>query len=206
MDSIIFDIDGTLWDSTTSVAIAWNKAIQENSNLDLTVDEELLGKVFGKTMSEIGDILFPTLHGEEKKDLMKKCFTTENDYLSTHPGKIYDGVVETIKELANDFPLFIVSNCQTGYIETTMAAIGITPYIKDYLCFEDTHLPKGDNLKILIEKNHLKSPIYVGDTLGDEDACKVAQIPFVFAEYGFGNVPNASIKIETFPQLLQIIK
>ena len=28
MDSIIFDVDGTLWDSTEKVAIAWQKVVE----------------------------------------------------------------------------------------------------------------------------------------------------------------------------------
>lgn len=59
MDSIIFDVDGTLWDSADSVAAAWNLAIKKFSSLDITLDREILGSVFGKTMTDIGDILFP---------------------------------------------------------------------------------------------------------------------------------------------------
>ena len=67
MDSIIFDVDGTLWDSTDSVADSWNQAIRLNSSLDLTLDRETLSGVFGKTMTEIGEILFPSLPPAGKK-------------------------------------------------------------------------------------------------------------------------------------------
>ena len=46
MDSIIFDVDGTLWDSADSVAAAWNLAIKKFSSLDITLDREILGSVF----------------------------------------------------------------------------------------------------------------------------------------------------------------
>ena len=58
MDGIIFDVDGTLWNSTDAVAKAWTKAIEENSDLDLIVDAPLLNRIFGKTMDEICDIVF----------------------------------------------------------------------------------------------------------------------------------------------------
>ena len=32
MDGIIFDVDGTLWDSTEAVARSWNQAIEENTD------------------------------------------------------------------------------------------------------------------------------------------------------------------------------
>ena len=69
MDSIIFDVDGTLWDSADSVAAAWNLAIKKFSSLDITLDREILGSVFGKTMTDIGDILFPSLSETEKDSL-----------------------------------------------------------------------------------------------------------------------------------------
>ena len=55
MDSIIFDVDGTIWDSTQSVADSWNIAIKEHSDLALTLEPVSLSRVFGKTMTEIAD-------------------------------------------------------------------------------------------------------------------------------------------------------
>ena len=47
MDSIIFDIDGTIWNSTDVVAMAWNKALEkENINVRVTADQ--LKGLFGR--------------------------------------------------------------------------------------------------------------------------------------------------------------
>ena len=135
MDGIIFDVDGTLWDSTDSVAESWNLAIRENSTLDLTIDGEILQGLFGKTMTEIADALFPSLSEKERMDFIAVCFDYENRYLETHPGRMYDGVVDTVKKLSEKYPLFIVSNCQCGYIEAMLNASGLGSYIKDHLCF-----------------------------------------------------------------------
>ena len=86
MDSIIFDVDGTLWDSTESVAASWNKAIREHADPSLAVDPDTLSKVFGKTMTEIADTLFPTLTPERRMNLLDLCFEEENRYLQKHPG------------------------------------------------------------------------------------------------------------------------
>lgn len=201
MDGIIFDIDGTLWDSTDSVAASWNRAIQENTNLDLTLNREILSGLFGKTMTEIGDILFPNYPEKERARLLDICFSYENEYLADHPGSVYEGVAETIRSLSEKYPLFIVSNCQLGYVEVTMKGIGIEPYIKDHLCFGETQVSKGETLLMLMERNGLKSPVYIGDTQGDADACEHAGIPFIFAEYGFGDVPKAEVRISDFKNL-----
>lgn len=204
MDSIIFDVDGTIWDSTQSVADSWNKAIREHSDLDLTLDPVSLSRVFGKTMTEIADALFPALDTEARMKLLDACYAEENRYLEDHPGLLYDGVAGTIRNLSLRYPLYIVSNCQCGYIEVMLKTSGLAPYIKDHLCFGETLRPKGETIRLLMEKNSLKSPVYVGDTQGDADACKTAGIPFIFAEYGFGDVPDAATRIQRFSDLEKI--
>lgn len=201
MDSIIFDVDGTLWDSTESVAASWNKAIREHSSLNLTLEPVSLSRVFGKTMTEIADTLFPSLSADERMKLLEVCFDEENRYLEDHPGILYPDVARTLKKLASRYPLYIVSNCQCGYIEVLLRTTGLGPYIKDHLCFGETQVPKGETIRRLIVKNRLQSPVYVGDTQGDADSCKTAGIPFIFAEYGFGDVPDARMRIQTFSDL-----
>lgn len=201
MDSIIFDVDGTLWDSTESVAASWNKAIREHSSLNLTLDPVSLSRVFGKTMTEIADTLFSFLNSDERLDLLNICFNEENRYLEDHPGILYPDVAQTLKKLSLRYPLYIVSNCQCGYIEVMLRTTGLEPYIRDHLCFGETQVSKGETIRMLIARNQLQSPVYVGDTQGDADSCKAAGIPFVFAEYGFGDVPDAQTKIHTFSDL-----
>ena len=52
MDSIIFDVDGTLWDSTESVAGAWSRYLQEKENLDISLTASQLKALFGQLLSD----------------------------------------------------------------------------------------------------------------------------------------------------------
>ena len=201
MDGIIFDVDGTIWDSTDSVAESWNLAIRENSDLDITVTNEFLFSIFGKTMDEIFSRLFPMLDTQERLRLGNLCFEYENRLLETKPGTLYPGVRETFERLSQKVPLFIVSNCKCGYIEVMLRSTGLAPYVTDTLCFGQTKTSKGQTIRTLMKKNHLKDVFYVGDTQGDADACKEAGIDFVFASYGFGEVPDAKWSIESITDL-----
>ena len=87
-----------------------------------------------------------------------------------------------------------------------MKSSGIEPYIKDHLCFGETQLSKDQTLLQLIGKNGLKSPVYVGDTQGDADSCKKAGIPFIFAEYGLGDVKEDYPTIHSFSELKNILR
>ena len=140
MDSIIFDVDGTIWDSTKSVAASWNKAIREHSKLNLTLEPVSLSRVFGKTMTEIADALFPALDIDERMKLLEICFDEENRYLEDHPGILYPGVAETIKKLSNKFPLYIVKSCSgqpaLDLISKIIFALGRLrfPRARQFLC------------------------------------------------------------------------
>ena len=134
-------------------------------------------------------------------NLLDICFSYENRYLEDHPGSAYPSVTETIRKLAEKYSLFIVSNCQLGYIELMMKSLEIGPYIKDHLCFGETLVSKGETILMLMERNGLKDPVYIGDTQGDADACAYAGIPFIFAEYGLGAVPKAETRIQRFEDL-----
>ena len=89
MDGIIFDVDGTLWNSTNSVAESWNQAIAEHSDLDVRIDALMLKNLFGKPMDEIYDAVFPSLSKEEQQKLGEICFEYENRLLETKPGILY---------------------------------------------------------------------------------------------------------------------
>lgn len=58
MDSIIFDIDGTIWNSTDVVAMAWNKAL-EKENLDVRVTADQLKGLFGRLLPDIAKAILP---------------------------------------------------------------------------------------------------------------------------------------------------
>ena len=114
MKNIIFDIDGTLWDSTDVVAESWNEAIWEKARIKANLDGDKLKKLFGKTMDEIGRLMLPTLDDEKRAEVCQACYDYEDAYLEKHSGVFYDGVIDTLNELAKDYNLYVVSNCQVG--------------------------------------------------------------------------------------------
>ena len=109
------------------------------------------------------------------------------------------------QKLSAKLPLFIVSNCQCGYIEQFLRKNNFASYITDHLCFGQTGTSKGQTLLRLIREHHLAHPVYVGDTLGDANACKEAGIPFVLADYGFGDVENPDARIRKPLDLISLL-
>lgn len=205
IDGIIFDVDGTLWDSTQIVADSWNEVIQKESDLDITVTAEQLISLFGRPLDEIARCIFPTLAPEEQVRLEKACCNYENQVLETKCGILYPYLEEVLSYLSKRYPLFLVSNCQSGYIEAFLKVTGFGKYFKDFTCPGETGLLKADNLHIIMKRNRLKRPLYIGDTDGDYQACTQAGVPMIFASYGFGNVTDPDYSIDSLLELKDIL-
>lgn len=202
-DSLILDIDGTIWNTTKIVAGAWNSAAEEAGYKIKPITAEILAKEFGKPMDVIGQDLWPEYNEEIRSKILEICCVKEHNAVESNQENItYPGVVETIKELSKKLDLFVVSNCQAGYIELTLQKNGLTDYIKDHLCFGDTNKQKSENIVEIIKRNNLKAPAYIGDTQGDCNACKEANIPFIWAKYGFGTADTYVASLDNFSDLL----
>ena len=156
-------------------------------------------------MDVIADDLFYEIGGNKRKLLLQKCCTYEQDALSAVTDNLlFPCVKETLGTLSERCLLFIVSNCQSGYIELFMEKTGIERYITDYECFGNTGRGKGENIRLLMGRNHLNEAVYVGDTQGDYEAAASADVPFIFAEYGFGHVKNPYLAIGAIKELLNL--
>ncbi len=205
-ESLIFDIDGTLWDSRALVAEGYNIQLKKEGLSHLCVTAEDLKPLFGKVMTEIADVILATIPKEERYDLMQRCMDTENRHLHDDPCHIgYPGVRETMKKLSETCRLFIVSNSQCGYPELCMEKLGIGDLIEGHLCFGDTGTSKGKTIRTLMEKHNIQSCIYIGDTQGDYEATLEAKVPFLWCAYGFGNPEGYDRKIGQFTDLLEFV-
>lgn len=201
------DIDGTIWNTTGVVAVAWNKAIDESKTGARKVNAQELQKEFGKTMDVIAKDLWPELTDEQREILLANCCTEEQVALSNNTIDItYPSVVDTIKQLASVTNFFVVSNCQDGYIQLTLEKTGLAAYVKDFECFGRTGKGKAENIQMLVQRNQLTAPVYVGDIQGDCDACKQAGVPFIWASYGFGEVSSYVAKLDIFSDLIEAVE
>ena len=204
-ESLIFDIDGTLWDSRALVAEGYNIQLKKEGLDHLCVDAEILKSQFGKVKNVIADDLFASIPVPERYHLIDRCMEMEQIHMHQDPCNIgYPRVLETIRELSKKHRLFIVSNCECGYPELTMDKMGLTPYIQGHLCFGDTGTSKGQTIRTLMAKHNIENCAYIGDTQGDYEATVEAGVPFIWATYGFGVPEGYAEKVDTFAQLLEL--
>lgn len=207
-DSIIFDLDGTLWDSTEGVTKAFKEVVRKKyPEVTDEITVEKLKGLFGQLLDDIAVQLFRSVPPERAKKIMVECCDYECEYLVKHNPGVYPGLEQTVKELTKKYKLFIVSNCQEGYVQCFFAANPhLEKYFTDYEYPGRTGKPKAENIKLIMERHKLKKPIYVGDTAGDAKAAREAGLPFIFARYGFGDVSDYFEVIDSTQELLGIME
>lgn len=202
-DGIIFDLDGTLWDSTETVAASWSASMKAMGERHAFTAADIAG-IMGCTDKEIEEKLFSGF-GPRAHRLCSTCMSEEPSYVAVYGGRMYEGVEEMLKALSAHTPLFIVSNCQSGYVEAFLEYSGFGPYFADYEYQGRCGLSKLENIRLIMERNELKHCVYVGDTAHDEKSAHGAGCDFVHAAYGFGTAAAAEAYAENpacLPELL----
>ena len=205
-ESIIFDIDGTLWDSRALIAEGYNIQLRKEGLHHLQTNADVLLQLFGKTMSDIADNLFPEFAPEDRYALMDRCIASEDAYLNEHPCDTiaYPDIPTTMEVLAKKHRLFIVSNGQKGYPQLAARKLKVDHLISGYLSYGDTGTEKGETIRILMKNHGITDAVYVGDTQGDYEATVDAGIDFIWADYGFGKPEHYHGTIHCFKDLLDL--
>lgn len=201
---IIFDMDGTLWDSAAEVAESWNETVKRAGYDRKPITVKDIQSVMGKTMDVIARILFPDLEEGERQKLLAQCGEEENEYLRIHGATLYPDIRRTMEQLKKKYHLYIVSNCQSGYIEAFLDYYKLHDLIEDTECYGNNEKSKGENIALLYRRNALDDAVYVGDIQGDYDASMDAGVKFIHAAYGFGTISDTVPEIATFSELTNV--
>ena len=200
--AVIFDMDGTLWDSVDEIVESWNKTCPE-----MHIRRDQLIGLMGKTMDCFARELLPEYEMDQAMEIIHACERDENEYLRHVGATLYGDVRKVFERLRGmGYEIGIVSNCQAGYIEVFLEYYHLGDLVADIECYGNTQQQKDVNLKALIERNHYETYYYLGDTQGDYNACQKAGVPFLFAAYGFGTVDAQVPQVESLEQLPEVMK
>ena len=201
--AIIFDLDGTLWDATGCAPAIWNRIFEKHDEINFKMTKELAASLMGKTMEEIGDTLFPELPESLRREIVDEFGDEEVSYLTSHGARLFEGMEDVVQNLYQNYDLYIVSNCQDGYVPAFLSAHHMGRYFKDIEMSGRTGMNKGRNICLLMERNGIlqENAVYIGDTAGDEEAARYAGIHFIWAGYGFGKAMSPDIVLTDIVEL-----
>ncbi len=203
-DSLMFDMDGTLWDAVDSYCTIWNETLRECGVKSKEITRPELIRMMGTPLDGIIAELVPEHAGDPYFTDMLEA--NESKMMPRLGGRLYSGAAETIKTLAADYKLFMVSNCGRDGLPNFLKFTGLEPYFTDCISYGDTERGKDVNIATLMERYNLKAPLYIGDTAGDLRASHAAGIPFAWAAYGFGcGISGQDFTLAEISELPQLI-
>ena len=204
---LLFDLDGTLWDSSQEVADSWNVILREQLPEIKTLTKEDIMSVMGKTMEEIAQTVLAGYQGDNARQVFKNCEIYENEYLTEHGAVLFPKVRETLENLRKaGYDMAVVSNCQTGYINAFYTSMKMSDLFCDMEEWGNTGKTKAENIRLVMERNHYSKAVYIGDTIKDERAAKDALIPFIHAAYGFGTAQDPDAVIYSIDELKTVVE
>ena len=150
---IIFDMDGTLWDSASQVAAAWSTVTVPKLGKEVTKED--MYRTMGMPMDKLAKAIFPDHELSVLLPILEESYQVENDYLSKHGATLYPHLVETLHTLSEKYPLYIVSNCQEGYIEAFLSYYKFGGYFQDVICFGANQKQQAATLALILKRNGL---------------------------------------------------
>lgn len=203
-DNLIFDLDGTLFDSAPEILVCLKKALQLN-NID--INDNLNKSIIGPPLKEALKNLV------QKKDNVKIDKIIENfielydsDYC--YKTKLYSGVKETLKILEKKKNLILITNKRIVPTEKMLKNSKIIELFDNYFSVDINDQSKKDKSTLISKtiKDYKINPnntVYIGDTMGDFIASKKNNIKFIYAGWGYGNyVKDADLHLTDIREML----
>ena len=209
---VIFDLDGTLWDANEAMAASYEafvkKYLPEWYAKGFSVTAEKTRLVCGRPMEEFKDSVFVMFPEELRRTVLNGIWDYEVEFIRENGMvQVFDGVIRMLEALRDKgYGVYIVSNCQIGYIETFLYWSGAADLICDKECNGQTGLTMAENIRLVIQRNQLEQALYVGDTQGDLDGADEAGIPFIHARYGFGDVDRKVPTADTPEEIVRVVE
>lgn len=200
MNTVIYDLDGTLVDTKNGILEGIGKSITE------IFPEKFINFALIKIGPSIGEIiesLFPELEKRQVDQIINK-FRIYYDEVGWKKSTPYEGVFNVLEYMSKSkINQYIVTNKPHKVTRLILAFFELDRYIQDVIC-PDMDIPysrtKRDMLSFVLEKHRIINgdAIYVGDTQSDARAAYQCGLSFGAAQYGYGNFSGME---EEFPTI-----
>ena len=182
---IIFDLDGTLIDSSEDIAWAVNKTLKQMGFDEFSY--QAIKERIGWGVKMLLEKVLP----KEKQDLLEEARSIFMGYYSDHllvRSKLYPGVMDILNHFKNK-KLAVATNKPFNLTEKILDGLNISGYFKKVVGGDGVQnkKPSPEAIEIILRELRVspEKSIFVGDSLIDIEAGKKAGVMTIGAAYGF---------------------
>ncbi len=188
MKNIMFDVDGTIFDTGEGVSASILYALEKMGEKPLPA--ETLRKFIGPPLID-GFMQFAGFSEEKANTAIayyREIYTPKGVYMA----KLYDGIESLFSDLYNAGKnLFVISSKPTVFVQKLFAKYNIDKYFKDIaeVRFDNCEISKADLIESVIKKYGLdiSDTVMIGDRKFDIDGAKEIGVRSIGVTYGFGS-------------------
>ena len=201
---IIFDLDGTLWNTERLTFEASKEIAKINEEVkDFKIDTIKQG--MGLSYDENVKLYFPYLDYDKGKKYLNQITKKTRELIEINDVDFYDNLNDTIKTLSKNHKLGLVTNNKDSYCELFLKKSNLSNYFTDYIGAGDYQISKAEALRRLADRNGFNNFVYVGDILLDKIATEEAGGIFIHAKYGFQPYIDCKYAINDLKELNKLI-
>lgn len=177
MESIIFDMDGTLFQTDNILELALDDAFEKLRSMKYWTGETPIAayrEIMGAPLPKVWETLLPE-HSMEVREQTDAYFLERLiENIKLGKGALYPNVKETFEYLtSNDYSIYIASNGLTAYLQAIVDHYHLDHWVTETFSIQqiDT-LNKSDLVKTIKENYNIQKGVVVGDRLSDINAAK----------------------------------
>ncbi len=206
--ALVFDLDGTLVDSTPGIALALEEAFRVAGRTMPSVD---LRRIIGPPITVMARRIEPSLSDTE-------VATIEQSYRAVYDSRgwrntlAYPAVADTLRHLYRQgLHLFIVTNKPLVPTSNILDHLGFKRFFIETLT-RDSRTPhyanKAEMLAELLSRQKLNpnATLMIGDTNEDQESAHANGLGFIYATYGYGSLSEATHQMQQFSELAVLLR
>lgn len=214
-DAILFDVDGTLFETESVLDEAFNQSFQEAVERGIYTGRVPKVEEFHACLGMLLEDIWPKLTPEATEVAIDFINTRladlEVEGLRNGKGRLFPGVKETLESLhKKGIRLFTASNGLEDYVKGVVKYCGLERFVeRAYSAGELKTASKTDLVKFIIEEHQLENPWMVGDRSSDVEAGKGNGLFVVGCGFSTYKNPDelkdADVIISEFNEILSLL-